>query len=219
MTEGTRLRWARAGLWGGLALFVLFGALLAAGLTRWYDLPIDRWILHNVPPPKQVPPPGQLGYLSIWGSQYATVPVTVATVMGLLGMGAVRQAKIVSAVGFTGGLLILGFQRVFEPLLAWWGPASGAQVVYPSGHEAGAAMAWGFAAFFLPLAGRPAQRWVRPLLWSVWGALCLGIALDRLLVRSHILSDLVGGWGLGVAMLSLAVLLDRAGPGAPREDA
>ncbi|MEA3203046.1 MAG: superfamily [Thermoplasmata archaeon] len=211
---GPAARWARLGLWGGLALFLLFGALLATGLTRWYDLPLDRYLLRHVKPPTTAPQWGGLGYLSIWGSQYATIPVTIATVMGLLAMGAVRKAKVVAAVGFAGGLLILGFQKAFEPLLAWWGPASGAQVVYPSGHEAGAAMAWGFAALFLPLAGQPRQRWVRPLLWTTWGAICLGVALDRLLVRSHILSDLLGGWGLGVALLCVAVLLDRAGPGA-----
>jgi undecaprenyl-diphosphatase len=206
---------ARLALWGGLALFLLFGLLLATGLTRWYDLPLDRWLERNVAPPTAAPQWGGLGYLSIWGSQYATIPVTIATVMGLLAMGAVRKAKIVSAVGFTGGLLILGFQVAFRPLLAWWGPASGAQVVYPSGHEAGAAMAWGFAAFFLPAATRGAQpRWVRPLLATVWAGVCVGVALDRLLVRSHILSDLLGGWGLGVALLGVAVLLDRRGPEA-----
>jgi membrane-associated phospholipid phosphatase len=205
-------RWARRGLWGGLALFLLIGVLLATGLTRWVDLPLDHWIARHVPAPTGDPGWGGLGYLSIWGSQYATVPVTFATVMGLLAMGAVRTAKVVSAVGFAGGLLILGLQVAFRPLLAWWGPASGAQVVYPSGHEAGAAMAWGFAAFFLPLAsGQAAPRWVRPLLATVWGAICVGVALDRLLVRSHILSDLVGGWGLGVALLGVAFLLDRAG--------
>ncbi|HEX2066986.1 MAG TPA: phosphatase PAP2 family protein [Candidatus Thermoplasmatota archaeon] len=204
--------WARRSLWGGLALFALFGLLLATGLTRWYDLPLDQWILRNVPPPDPNPEWGGLGYLSIWGSQYATIPVTIATVMGLLAMGAVRTARIVGVVGFVGGLLILAFQVAFRPLLAWWGPDSGAQVVYPSGHLAGAAMAWGFAAFFLPLAGRPRQRWVRPLLATAWAGICLGVAADRLLTRTHILSDLVGGWGLGVALLGLALLLERNPP-------
>jgi membrane-associated phospholipid phosphatase len=209
-----RAAWARRGLWGGLALFLLFGALLAGGLTRGYDLPIDRWVLRHVPAPPPNPQWGGLGYLSIWGSQYATIPVTIATVMGLIAMGDVRRAKVVAAVGTIGGTLILALQVVFRPLLEWWVAGSGAQVVYPSGHEAGAAMAWGFAAFFLPAAAGRRERWVQPFLATLWGGICLGVAPDRLLVRSHILSDLLGGWGLGVALLCLAVLIDRRGPGA-----
>lgn len=206
--------WARLALWGGLATFLLFGILLAAGATRWYDLPLDRWIAANVPPPEPVPDWGRLGYLSIWGSQYATIPVTMATVMGLLAMGALRKAKVVAAVGVVGGLLILALQAVFRPLLAWWADGSGAQAIYPSGHLAGAAMAWGFAAFFLPAAGA-GPRWVKPFLAFTWVAVCSAVLLDRLLARSHILSDLVGGWGLGVALLGVALLLDRSsGPEA-----
>jgi undecaprenyl-diphosphatase len=199
----------------GLGVFALFGLLVATGAARPYDLPLDRWILGHVPQPQGTPDWGGIGYVSIWGSQYATIPVTIATVMGLLAMGATRRAKLVSAVGFVGGLLILGFQVAFRPFVARWWAGTGAQVVYPSGHAAGATMAWGFAAVFLLSSARAqAPRWVRPLLLTVWVAISLAVGIDRLLVRSHTLSDILGGWGLGVALLCTAVLLDKVGPGA-----
>jgi membrane-associated phospholipid phosphatase len=52
------------------------------------------------------------------------------------------------------------------------------------------------------------------MLLTVWIAITGAVAVDRLLVRSHILSDLLGGWGLGIAFVSLAVLIDRHAPGA-----
>lgn len=205
--------WARLGLWGGLAVFLLFGLLVATGWSRPFDLPIDHWVQRHIPAPQGVSDWGNIGYLSIWGSQYATIPVTIVTVMGLLAMGARRKAKIVSAVGFVAGLLILGFQVAFRPLVAaHWGD-TGAQVVYPSGHSAGAAMAWGFAALFL-LAAYKGERpaWVKRLLITVWVAINVGVGIDRVLVRSHIVSDILGGWGLGVAFVSLAFLIDREAP-------
>ncbi|HUR60769.1 MAG TPA: phosphatase PAP2 family protein [Candidatus Thermoplasmatota archaeon] len=210
--------WARTGLWWGLAVFAFFGLLVATGIARPYDLPLDRWILRNVPQPQGTPDWGGIGYLSIWGSQYATIPVTIVTVMGLLAMGAVRRARIVSAVGFVGGLLILGFQVAFRPFVAMHWADTGAQVVYPSGHAAGATMAWGFAAVFLLSSARSqAPPWVRPLLFTVWVAISVAVGIDRLLVRSHTLSDILGGWGLGVALVCIAVLVDRAAPGAGKD--
>jgi membrane-associated phospholipid phosphatase len=211
--------WGRRALVWGSLVFALFGILVATGWSKPFDLPIDHWVLHHLKQRAGTPDWGGIGYLSIWGSQYATIPVTIVTVMGLLAMGARRKAVIVSTVGFVGGLLILGFQVAFRSFVAaHWGD-TGAQVVYPSGHSAGASMAWGFAGFFLLMAysgERP--RWVRPLLIVTWAAINLGVGVDRVLVRSHIVSDILGGWGLGIALVGLAQIIDREAP-HPRERA
>jgi undecaprenyl-diphosphatase len=198
-------RWTRHGLWGSLAFLLMLAALEVKGVLFPLDRAVDAWV-------QRLPAWNGVGYLSVWGSSYATVPVSIATVMALLAMGARRSAVVVTAVGALGGWAILALQVLFRHVTRSWGAPLRALVVFPSGHAAGATMAWGFAALFTVRVARrlgaPMPGWVPQLLVATWAAVDLAVGLDRLLVRSHVLTDILAGWALGVALLCGAIMAD-----------
>ncbi|MEA3190008.1 MAG: hypothetical protein QOD77_590 [Thermoplasmata archaeon] len=80
---------------------------------------------------------------------------------------------------------------------------------YPSGHTIGAAVSWGVA---LLLATMAVQRAWTPDRRAVAAVLLLAVVVgvDRVVVRSHWVTDVVAAWGLGVALVVAALLADRA---------
>jgi undecaprenyl-diphosphatase len=71
---------------------------------------------------------------------------------------------------------------------------------FPSGHATTAMMVYGFLAFLLAR-GRP-RHW-RALLLSLAGVLIVAIGLSRLYLGMHWLSDVVAGFALGLAWITL----------------
>jgi membrane-associated phospholipid phosphatase len=217
-SEWPGLPWVRAAWTVGLVLFAAGGLAMLTGWLRGPDAALDLWIgqrLGTYPGSDGYSPRGDgVGYLSVWGSQYATVPVTIGTVMGLLAFHQWRSAVVVTAVGMLGGWGILLAQDNLTPMAWWWAQHIEGQVVYPSGHLAGATMAWGFAAL-MPLRaahrlGQVPPAWATRLLVFAWLGIVALVGIDRLLVRSHILTDLWGGAGLGLALLMAALAIDTA---------
>ncbi len=79
---------------------------------------------------------------------------------------------------------------------------------YPSGHTMGG-IAWAVA---ILLGTRAVQR-ARPLdRWAIGTAVAIALVVGvaRVVVRAHWASDVVGSWGLGAALIGLAILMDDA---------
>src|SRR5262249_2092182 len=74
---------------------------------------------------------------------------------------------------------------------------------FPSGHAMGATMGFGFLAYALCLGQTCRRR--RLAIIAVLGALILGIGFSRIYLRAHWLSDVVGGFALGLAWLSVCI--------------
>jgi undecaprenyl-diphosphatase len=113
-------------------------------------------------------------------------------------------ATAVLLVGPLTSLLKLGFDRV-RPQFAGGG-AQLTSLSYPSGHSSGVAtlvtvglvLAW-------PLLAPGARRWVL----AAGVALVLVVGLSRMWLGVHYLTDVLGGWSLGVAWsLAVALVLD-----------
>ena len=68
---------------------------------------------------------------------------------------------------------------------------------FPSGHAQNAASNWGYLAL----------RWRRPLGWVVAAILILGIGLSRIVLGVHFPEDVVGGWLIGLLLLTIFGLL------------
>jgi len=139
------------------------------------------------------------------GAEEAAMTAAVATVALLLAFGAWRSAIVVAAVATVGGYLV-GPLKYGGP----WAP-------YPSGHTIGATMMWGL---FLLLAVRTARRSGKDL-WpnaerialTAWAVLGLAVGLDLVNSGYHVFSDILLGWSYSVAMVFLALGLDKAWEG------
>ncbi len=86
---------------------------------------------------------------------------------------------------------------------------------YPSGHAMTAVVLWGlFALVALPAV----RRRTRP--WLLAGVIVLVaiIGFTRLALGVHYLTDVLAGWGLGVAWLAAMVMAFRTWPEAPHAD-
>ncbi len=110
-------------------------------------------------------------------------------------------------VMIAGALLIYGAKEMFQrqrPPLDWRNPvAMETNPSFPSGHAMGAMMGIGFLAYAL-CSGQTCRR-RRTAIIAVLGALILGIGFSRIYLRAHWLSDVVGGFALGLAWLSVCI--------------
>jgi diacylglycerol kinase family enzyme/membrane-associated phospholipid phosphatase len=93
---------------------------------------------------------------------------------------------------------------------------------FTSGHAAGAGMFAG--ALILLTLSMVERRWSRRVLVALWSLLAVVVALDRVLLGVHYLSDVVGGLLLGsFVTVSAATLIGRGPvaslPAAPADDA
>ena len=78
---------------------------------------------------------------------------------------------------------------------------------FPSGHSSGAMLLYGFTVFFVWTTRLP-----RPAKWSatvVLGLLILGVGFSRALLSIHWVSDVLGGFVLGLAWLAFTVAAVR----------
>ncbi len=86
---------------------------------------------------------------------------------------------------------------------------------YPSGHATTAVVLWGLLALVALPAGR---RRARPWILAVAIALVVIVGFTRLALGVHYLTDVLAGWGLGVAWLAAMVMAFRAWPGVSGAD-
>jgi membrane-associated phospholipid phosphatase len=145
---------------------------------------------------------------SWWFRTLLFLPVLVLLLRRRLWWTAAWMATAVVLVGPLTSLLKEYFGRVRPEFDA--GGARLDSLSYPSGHSSGIAtlvtvaliMAW-------PLLAARARRW-----WLVVGvALVAVVGLSRMWLGVHFLSDVVGGWALGIGWSLLVVLLLGGLPG------
>ncbi len=141
------------------------------------------------------------GVPSQLGEGSAATAVMMASVVLLLFVGARRSALVGGALALLGGALV-------NPLkyeIAWTG-----RPPYPSGHTAGATLAWGFLLVFAMLALRRMGLVRVPLRWMLiaWSVVAFAVGFDRLTTHAHVLSDVLLGWSFAAAVVLFAAWLD-----------
>jgi undecaprenyl-diphosphatase len=113
--------------------------------------------------------------------------------------GALVAGALLVFVSVHVGKAIVDRPRPPDPLVAAGGSS------YPSGHAA-YSTAWPAAAIALARAGMVRIRSSIPLV-VIALVLAAAIGLSRIVLRVHWWTDVIGGWGLGVACFSLCALL------------
>lgn len=103
------------------------------------------------------------------------------------------------------GLVMHGVHRPRPPHELWLAPASG--YAFPSGHTTTATIGYGLMAALLTLLSISRRR--RTALALGAAVLALGVGLSRVYLGVHWLSDVIGGWSLGVAWITLSFLAIR----------
>jgi undecaprenyl-diphosphatase len=198
-------RRAAAGLAAALAVLAVLGAgvLTGFGPQQRLDAAVSRAFYAGDARPGWVQ--GLLEVVTAPGLSVVRIVVFLPVVVWLLRRRAwwttAWVATAVLLVGPLTSLLKLAFDRA-RPQFAQGG-AQLSSLSYPSGHSSGIAtlvtvalvLAW-------PLLAPGTRRWVLP----VGVALVLLVGLSRMWLGVHYLTDVVGGWSLGVAW-SLAVAM------------
>ncbi|ANZ16168.1 membrane-associated phospholipid phosphatase [Streptomyces noursei ATCC 11455] len=200
---------------------VLFAAAAVTVAVR-HGAPLapERAALHWSTAHRGEPLRSLAGALTTTGT--GVVPYLMALLAGLLAgrdtSGRIRAAACAVLVLAAGqavryGLMAL-LARPRPPLADWAAQASGHS--FPSGHAtisalAAGLLAWGVLHRTRPGTGRP---WCALLaLWAV------GVGLTRVYLGVHWAGDVLAGWLLAAALLSLALLLDPRAVPRPRPPA
>jgi len=217
-----QLAWVRArlntedprGFW--LTLTVAIGALAGwvfAGLTQdvighdeaaRVDPDVLRWVLAH-----------RTGWLTsfmkvvTWlGSTAVIVPLLVisATILILRRQDWRRSALLALALGGAIGLYDIvkaAVGRVRPPTSVWIGHYTGG--AFPSGHATQSIAFYGMLAI---VASARASGHARALLWASAVLIVLLVGASRIYLGAHWMSDVLGGWSLGVAWLSVLLGVD-----------
>ncbi|MBU8857521.1 MULTISPECIES: phosphatase PAP2 family protein [unclassified Micromonospora] len=166
--------------------------------------------------------PAWVGVMTVWTHVFGPGPLRVAAVVlvvWLVRRGAPRLAVwvVVTMVagGLLGALLKLLVGRDRPDLLAPVARAAGYS--FPSGHALNATLAAGVLLLvFLPFVRASGRG--RVALWTAALLVTVVTGLSRIALGVHWISDVVGGWVLGVAVVaatSAAFATWRSGSGRP----
>ncbi|MCX5379837.1 phosphatase PAP2 family protein [Streptomyces sp. NBC_00091] len=204
-------------------------ALLAAVLTvlvvsRWgplvsYDEQLAR-DLH----PYAVTHPGVTHLVRVF-SDWIWDPWTMRALAALACLWLWRRGDRSRAVRVGAATLVAsGVQQGLKALTGrarpvWPDPVDSAQyAAYPSGHAMTAAVVCGLLLWVLPA---KVPRAVAGAAWAVAAVSVLGVGFTRLYLGVHWFSDVLAGWLLGAALVSLAAFrhaCSRRSPASPRAD-
>jgi membrane-associated phospholipid phosphatase len=131
--------------------------------------------------------------------------LSVIVVAGMWWAGRPRLgfAWLVALIG--GGLWVDGLKNAFDRPRPPYNTEFTTELTYsfPSGHAASSAVAYGMLAYCLALHWR--KRWQRVCLFGGAAALVLLIGFTRLYLGVHYLSDVLAGYALALAWVSLCV--------------
>ena len=185
---------------GGL---LAFGCALAAYLLDGRVAPLDPELLRLARDVARDLPPGLAGTLTDLGALPSAVAVALVGAIVLIVRGHARAA-LTLALGLLALVLAVqlakaGVGRVRPP-----GHDPSLQAgSFPSGHSAHSTT-WVATAVAVTSATRAAGRRVLAALLVLAGALvAITVGATRMLLNAHYLSDVVGGWGLGIGVFGL----------------
>jgi membrane-associated phospholipid phosphatase len=187
-----------AGAMAAALVFLALGGIAAHGQVLGIDESV-RALVHHV----QYPALGiGMQAVSTLGDSRGLLPM-IAVISGVLWRFRRRYALLVPLVMIGTGLL----QAVAKwavarprPNLAPWG--------YPSGHVLGLVVLLGLVCYLVVLSGAR-RRW-RILSIAGSGMVLLAVAASRLYLEMHWLSDVMGGFAVGLAYLLVVILMVEA---------
>jgi membrane-associated phospholipid phosphatase len=133
------------------------------------------------------------------------VGLAVVVVAGMRWAGLARLGLIWLAVLIGGGLWVDGLKNTFDRPRPPYNSVFTTERSYsfPSGHAAASTVAYGMLAYCLALRWRTRRRRLALLFGT--GALVLLIGFSRLYLGVHYLSDVLAGYALALAWLSLCI--------------
>ncbi|MBT2425962.1 hypothetical protein AMK21_24455 [Streptomyces sp. CB00316] len=198
-----------AALTAGTAGLALFAVLLALVAAQWSPLmALDRTVadsLHR----HAVAEPGLVRanrVLTDWFWDPWTMRALVAVaVVALWWRGARPLALWVAAASLFGSLLQQGLKAAVDRERPRWpDPVDSAHfAAFPSGHAMTAVVGCGLLLWLLRLYGAGPALWAGAVAVAVVSV--IGVAVTRVYLGVHWLTDVVGGALLGVAVVALAV--------------
>ena len=179
-----------------LVLLCLGLLLFGAGLLLWWDAPLDR-LLHHALRLGRGPAVKPVVRLSVLGSLLVLGPITLAVALLLLVRGERREAAWLLVTIAVGRLLVEGGKTIIhrprppigdrlEIVTSW---------SFPSSHSAGTMMT-GVAIALAARGGRAG------LLVALLAAATIG--WTRAALGVHWPSDVLAGWGFGLAWVGVA---------------
>lgn len=200
-------RWLRDPLRGSAALSALAFLALAALAVHDYLGKIDQGVRGLVWPVHSPGLSAGMGAITSLGDAQGLVPLIVL-ISALAWQGNRRHALLIPLFMAGSGVLQLVAKRLVDrprPNLEPWG--------FPSGHVLSLVVLLGLAAY--ALAGSHARRRWRVLGFALAAGTLVTVAASRLYLDMHWISDVLGGFTLGLAYLLAALLVLERG-GLPR---
>jgi membrane-associated phospholipid phosphatase len=206
------------GLAVAAVLLVAQGAVARAAPVRPDGADVDHRVLDWMVAHREPVVTGAGVLLARLGGTAAMTLLTVVAVLALVRLGRRPAALVVAVTALGGGLLVVGFKAVYRRPR----PPRADQVIHyseyalPSGHALGSAVVLGIvaAASYPLLRGAAARRWL--VAGAAAGTLAVGVS--RVYLAAHWLTDVLTGWLLGGAWLSLGVTALALCAAARRED-
>ncbi|MGP3981716.1 phosphatase PAP2 family protein [Streptomyces sp. KR80] len=215
--------WYLPYLWTAVACGLAYTALLGLVVAEWAPLmSADRTVAHGLHR-SAVDHPGWADAnqaLTDWVWDPATMRVLLLLVAALLVVRGDSMTAVIVLVATVIGWLVQGGMKlaVGRARPVWQDPVDMAQNgAFPSGHAMTAALACTLLLWLLWHRAAGA-RW----LWAVAAVAVvsvLGVGFTRVYLGVHWLSDVLGGWLLGVALAALATAacVRWGAPGGDRE--
>nr|WP_240670141.1 phosphatase PAP2 family protein [Actinoplanes solisilvae] len=199
----------------GLAVVVLaglaFGTLLLLVRANWSPLrDLDQSIatgLNDLIAPHAALAKA-LNVVTSAGGRGFLVPIVLMVIVLLLIRRLPRLALYLAVTGLGAAILDPGLKAlvgrvrpvVAEPIGSYSGPS------FPSGHTLGATIVYGMLALVLLSATRGRHKaWIL----SVAGLVIVAVGLSRIALGVHFLSDVLAGWLLGLAWISVTAYAFR----------
>lgn len=220
---GRHAGWA-TGVAVGAALFVLIAALMSLGYTAGIDVLVLEslrsaddlsdalgpvWFENTV-----------RAFTALGG--YPVIIFAVVNAVAILVLSGERRSALLVAVSVAGGsALSSGLKQVFDrqrPDLVAHLDATIVPVSFPSSHATVSLVAW--VTLALVMSRRVSIPAVRAWLVGAAVALAVLVGISRVYLGVHWPSDVLAGWSLGLAWMSLVFGLDariRSGRRAPRD--
>ncbi|MEN6466673.1 MAG: phosphatase PAP2 family protein [Syntrophaceae bacterium] len=203
------------GLIAGLILSLVLGGLTDEVLEQESIVDLDKWVLEHT---SLVQSPGltrAMIFITELGGVYFIWPLTAVSVAWLIYRRRREETKFVASVMAGGGILNLVLKNAIQrarPI-----PPGGTELVqvwgwaYPSGHAFLSVVFYFSAAYFI--SRRSGSKIVSLLAFAAAFCISCAVALSRVYLQVHYLSDVLAGFlaGLTWFVLCLAILENARG--------
>lgn len=181
--------------------FVLLGIVVSGRSPSIFDVPGRAFAGHGVPVARL-----------ITGAGLFPVYATISVVLLIAGFYERRwlRAVLVSIITLVAAWQVSDACKALfhRPRPSYWAGIHETSASYPSGHATLVIAFYGFWTAVAWASGLPlnVKRWIR-IAFALWA---LAIGWSRLALGAHYVTDIIGGYLLGAALASLAMIAYRA---------